>query len=218
MPGVGKTQLALRYATLASKNNQNMYTFWVSAGTVEKLAREFAKVVDLLCLPGRHTMDQATKMTVARAWLENTTVGKDWLLILDNVSPETTTMICHDVLPRRNGNGRLLFTTRTTNTADLCNSPGKSFMLALQPPSTDNAVAMLLEWNGNGRTSTENASDAELKSLVGSVGNLPLTIDQAASYMRTYNSSIKDLLRIYESKNIVEVITTHGKGLGVISG
>ena len=119
MPGVGKTQLALRYATLASKHSQSMYTFWVSAGTVEKLAREFAKVVDLLRLPGRHTMDQVTKMTVARAWLENTTVGKDWLLILDNVASETTKMIFYDVLPRRNGNGRLLFTTRTATTAEL---------------------------------------------------------------------------------------------------
>jgi len=42
-----------------------MYTFWVAAGSVEKLARDFSKLVDLLRLPGRHALDQVTKLTVA---------------------------------------------------------------------------------------------------------------------------------------------------------
>jgi len=65
MPGVGKTQLALRYTMLASRRSEDMYTFWVAAGSVEKLARDFSKLVDLLRLPGRHALDQVTKLTVA---------------------------------------------------------------------------------------------------------------------------------------------------------
>jgi hypothetical protein len=53
-----------------------MYTFCVAAGSVEKLARDFSKLLDLLRLPGRHALDQATRLTVARAWLEDPTAGK----------------------------------------------------------------------------------------------------------------------------------------------
>ena len=90
-------------------------------------------------------------------------------------------------------------------------------MLALQPPSIDDAVAILLEQSGNGRAGQRSASDAELESLVASVGNLPLAIDQAASYMKAYKSSVRDLLGIYKSENIVEVMMRHGKSLGTNS-
>ena len=62
MPGVGKTQLALQYAALASGRSQDTYTFWVPAGSVEKLAQDFSRLVNLLRLPGRHGSDQFTKL------------------------------------------------------------------------------------------------------------------------------------------------------------
>jgi len=215
MPGVGKTQLALRYATLAFGKSQYTYTFWVSAGSVEKLARDFSRLLDLLRLPGRHGSDQVTKLTVARAWLEDPTAGKKWLLILDNVTRETSRMILDEILPRRNSGGRLLFTTRTAMIAESCNFPGKSPMLALQPPGTDDAVAMLAAGAEMGGKSTEEASYADLERLVRSVGHLPLAVDQAASYIKGYESSTKELLHLYQSEEIMEVIGKHEKDLGV---
>jgi hypothetical protein len=215
MPGVGKTQLALRYAMLASGRSQDMYTFWVSAGSVEKLARDFSKVVNLLRLPGRHALDQVTKLTVARAWLEDSTAGKKWLLVLDNVTRETTAMILVDILPRRNSEGRLLFTTRTVTIAESCTIPNQSLTIALQPPGIDDAVTMLA---AGAEGSTKEASYADLERLVRSVGNLPLAIDQAASYIKGYESSTKELLNLYESEEIVEVIEKHDKVSRVIAG
>lgn len=89
MPGVGKTQLALKFAILAHENGQYPYTFWVSAESVEKLSQGISKMVDLLCLPGRHTLNQASRLTAARAWLEESTAAERSLVILDNVSEET---------------------------------------------------------------------------------------------------------------------------------
>lgn len=86
MPGVGKTQLALKFATCGSQRNQYTYIFWVSAASVEKLTRDFSKLVDLLHLPGRYGLDQAIKLTVARAWLEDLSVARSWLLVLDNAT------------------------------------------------------------------------------------------------------------------------------------
>ncbi len=54
MPGIGKTQLALQYAILASERSHYTYTFWVSAESVEKLARDFSKLVNLLRLSERY--------------------------------------------------------------------------------------------------------------------------------------------------------------------
>ena len=218
MPGVGKTQLALQYATLASGRSQYTYTFWVSAGSVEKLARDFSKLADLLRLPGRYAFDQVTKLTVMRAWLEDPTARKRWLLILDNVTRETTRMILDDILPRRNSGGRLLFTTRTASIADSCTIPCKSFVLALQPPGTNDAVTMLAAGAEMGGESTAEASYADFERLVRSVGNLPLAIDQAASYIKGYGSSTKELLDLYQSEEIMEVMETHDKDSREIAG
>lgn len=69
-----------------------------------------------------------------------------------------------------------------------------------------------------GRASTEKASYADLERLVRSVGNLPLAIDQAASYIKSYESSPKELLNLYESEEIVEVTGKHDKVSRVIAG
>jgi len=217
MPGVGKTQLALRYAMLASGRSQDMYTFWVAAGSVEKLAQDFSKLVDLLRLPGRHALDQVTKLSVARAWLEDSMVGRQWLLVLDNMTRETSTMILDEILPRRNSGGRLLFTTRTATIAESCAIPGKTLTIALQPPRIDDAVAMLAAGADMDGVSREEASYADLERLVRSVGNLPLAIDQAASYLKGYGST-KELLDLYNSEEIMEVIGKHDAGSEVIVG
>ncbi|KAI4247881.1 MAG: hypothetical protein L6R42_009493 [Xanthoria sp. 1 TBL-2021] len=206
MPGVGKTQLALRYAMLASERSKDMYTFWVSAASVEKLARDFSKLVDLR-LPGRHALDQATKLTLARAWLEDPTAGKKWLLVLDNVTQETSRMILDEILPRRNSGGRLLFTTRTASIAESCTISSKSLTIALQPPGLHDAVTMLAAGAEMGGEGTEEASYADLERLVRSVGHLPLAIDQAASYLKGYESSTKELLDLYQSEEVLEVLS-----------
>ena len=178
---------------------------------MEKLARDFSKLVDLLRLSGRHASDQVTKLTLARAWLEDSTAGKKWLLVLDNVTRETTRMIIDEILPRRNSGRRLHFTTRTAITAELFAVDGKSFMLALQPPGIDDAVAMLAAGAGMEEESVGEASHADLERLVRLVGNLPLAIDQAASYIKGYESNTKELLDLYRSEEIMEVITKHDK-------
>jgi len=218
MPGVGKTQLALRYARLASETSQDMYIFWVSAGSVEKLARDFSKVADLLRLSKNYALDQVTKLVVARAWLEDSTTKRKWLLVLDNVTRETIAMMLADILPRRNSEGRLLFTTRTATIAGLCSIPDQSLTIALQPPGIDDSVAMLTVGAEMGAGSTEEASNADIECLVRSVGNLPLAIDQAASYIKGYASSTKELLDLYKSEEIMEVIEKHGIDSGTIAG
>ena len=63
--------------------------------------------------------------------------------------------------------------------------------------------------------STEEASYTDLERLVRSVGNLPLAIDQAASYIKDYKSNMEELLNLYRSE---EIMGKHDKDLEVIAG
>lgn len=184
--------------------------FWVSAASVEKLTRDFSKLVDLLRLPGRYTLDQVSKLTAARAWLEDPTAARSWLVVLDNVTQETLVML-RDILPRRNSEGRLLFTTRTKKIADVFTGPGNFSQLALQPPGIGDAVAMLSAGAGIERVSGGEASSTDAEQVVRTVGNLPLAIDQAASYMRDTGSSPQEVLDVYESEEVMEVNKDNGK-------
>ena len=204
MPGLGKTQLALRFAELAFQRSQYTYVFWVSAASAEKLTRDFSKLVDLLRLPGYSTSNQVTKLTMARAWLEDSTDGRSWLVILDNVTQETTAML-RDMLPRRNGMGKLLFTTRTAKIADLLATSGGLSQLALQPPRIQDAVVMLSAYSGLGRDGTSDMNSADAAQVIRSVGALPLAIDQAASYLRDTGSSLNEILKMYKSEDAFEV-------------
>ena len=108
-----------------------------------------------------------------------------------------------------------MFTTRTAAVEELCTIPDQSFMIALQPPEIDDAVAMLVVEVDVDGVSREEASYADLEHLVRSVGNLPLAIDQAASYIKDYGSSMKELLDLYNSEEVVKIIRKHGKTLKV---
>jgi hypothetical protein len=48
MPGVGKSQLVLRYATMSFDRGLYSYIFWISAHGIDKLNQGLAKVLDLV--------------------------------------------------------------------------------------------------------------------------------------------------------------------------
>ncbi|KAL8875161.1 MAG: hypothetical protein Q9198_006438 [Flavoplaca austrocitrina] len=66
---------------------------------------------------------------------------------------------------------------------------------------------MLAAGARRGGEGTEDASYADLEPLVRSVGHLPLAIDQAASYLKESGSSTKELLDLYQSEEIMEVLS-----------
>ena len=215
MPGVGKTQLALKFATLACQNRQYPYVFWVSGVSVEKLSQDVSKIVDLVRLSGWHALNQASKLTAARAWLEDSTAARSWLVILDNVSEETAMTILRDFLPRENFKGRVLITTRIAAIVERFTALGTLSELALQPPGIGHAIAMLVAGAHLKHEGREGASDIKIERLVQSVGNLPLAIDQAASYMRETRSSPQEVLDVYNSEEVLEVSEESGKYLEI---
>ena len=100
---------------------------------------------------------------------------------------------------------RLLMTTWTATIAIRFNHSGVSPQLALQAPPKSDAVAMLSAGaaaDGESRTAMT-YTDAE--RLAQKVGNLPLAIDQAASYMKETGSSPREMLEMYEDNEVPKV-------------
>ena len=208
MPGLGKTQLALKYANLVIDRRECSFVFWMSAASIDKLSSGFSKLLDLIDFPDRATLNQNAKSTAARLWLEDgeSEVKRKWLLVMDNANQDTIERL-REVLPRSNTNGSVLVTTRTSQVAQ---SIAMAFdelhtHFNLQQPTIDDAARLLLctaEFNQTqlGPNELDNAIQ-----FVNSIGRLPLAIDQAASFLKVSGHSLNTLLNIYQSEQVSEV-------------
>jgi hypothetical protein len=108
---VGKSQLTYEWANTTYLREENSYILWISAATVEKLYQGFSRLLRFIDHPDRSHPDEDVRVEAARRWLEGVETS-NWLLVLDNVFPETLEFL-RENLPRQNGRGTILFTTRT---------------------------------------------------------------------------------------------------------
>ncbi|KZP20056.1 hypothetical protein FIBSPDRAFT_827403 [Athelia psychrophila] len=118
MPGLGKSQLVLKYANTSFRAGHHTHIIWISATTMEKVNQGLAGALDLLQHPDRHHPDQAARITAARLCLEHS--GQHgflkWLIIFDDVTVATVPFL-RESLPRQNSHGSILITTRTAEVA-----------------------------------------------------------------------------------------------------
>ena len=103
--------------------------------------------------------------------------------------------------------------TQIATIAERYTASGGSPQLALQPPGIDDAVAILSAEAKQKQEGIAEVSRTDAERLVLSVGNLPLAIGQAASYMRISGSSAQEVLDLYESDEVSEVSEGNGKCL-----
>lgn len=206
MPGVGKTQLALRYAKLSE--SKYSLIFWISSSTVEKLNQGFAKVLNLVDHPERLHQEQSARLTAARRWLEESDAdgSVNWLLIFDNVAREGVGFL-REHLPRKNRRGSILFTTRTEDVAKVVvNAAGQRHQtFELRVPDLHDAAKLFLT---DAEVDTSNDSPSVLskaEELVQCVGCLPLAIVQAASFMKQSQRTFDDLLHLYQNEQKLQV-------------
>ncbi|KAI9817428.1 MAG: hypothetical protein M1827_001037 [Pycnora praestabilis] len=209
LPGIGKTQLALKYAKTSIDVQRYSHVFWISAASSEKLYQGSARVLEQLNLPDRFISDQTAKLIAAKRWLENsvTTSSIKWLLVLDNANVDTVTVV-RDLLPQTNASGHVLFTTRTPEVARTLARVGgiEHVCIEMRPPPVHDAVEMLLRRAQITLKVPEAMDRDRAEKIVASVGRLPLAIDQAASFMRTGHKNLTQTLGIYSSNEKSEAL------------
>jgi hypothetical protein len=208
MPGIGKTQLKLRYAKISFDQHRYAWVFWISATSVDKLNQGIADILDLIGHHDRYLQDQNAKLTAARLWLEQSSQDSsgDWLLIFDNVCREMLGFLRHH-LPLYNDRGNILFTTRTADVAEaLVNAAGVQHpILGLQTLELRETANLLFEDAGIGADIVTPSMLGQAEDLVNRVGRLPLAVVQAASFIKQTHTSLDDMLELYQNERKIEV-------------
>jgi hypothetical protein len=228
MPGIGKTQLVLQYATVSFNSGQYSYVFWVSATSVDKLNQGLAKILDLVDHRDRYLHEQSAKLTAARLWLEEPELHShnagdpracsfDWLLIFDNVHRETLRFL-RSHLPRKNARGNILFTTRTADVAEaLVNVAGMEYpTLQLRAMGLHDTANLLFEDAGFNAETVTSLQFSQAEKLVKCVGCLPLAVAHAASYMKQTHTTLDDMLGLYDDERKMEVCSHSRSLLGIL--
>jgi tetratricopeptide (TPR) repeat protein len=205
MHGIGKSQLALYFAKSAFKQGRYPCVLWISATTVEKLQRGIIKLLDLVDHKDLSHLDQDTRLTATRRWLEE--CDANWLLILDNVELDALEFL-QEHLPRQNKRGNILFTTRTENLANtLASSAGQQHrVLELHSPGVQDAVKLLLR---HVKRDADDAITSTAQDIARCVGCLPLAIAQAGSFVKETGTSLDKMLNLYKSEHKIEVCYVH---------
>ncbi len=209
MPGLGKTQLALKYTLEVFDQAGGPMIFWTSAATTEKLAQGLCKILDLVDHVDRDHMDQNVRLSAAQRWLEGT--GHDfpmsWLLVLDNVNEESVPFL-REYLPRSNGHGAILFTMRSIDIASaLVTSDLNQGILELEVLSPTDASNLLLAELRASRPDETASQIVKAEKLVKSVGRLPLAIGHVASFANQHLKGLDYILHLFEDQHAMEVLS-----------
>lgn len=177
LPGVGKTQIAARYASSHSSDYQ--VVCWLRSELPVSLASDYSELASDLNLPEKDLQDQAKKIEAARRWFEH---SSGWLLVFDNVQEARD---IEGYIPR-SGRGHIIITSRSPAWG------GVAEVLQVNEFDRPDSVEFLLK-----RTHQEDRDAAD--QLSAELGDLPLALEQAGAYIEEVGVSIADYLDLFRS-------------------
>jgi tetratricopeptide (TPR) repeat protein len=164
--GVGKSELALQYASL--RRDRYGPVWWFGAGGLDAGLTGLAASLQ----PGARFATEHDAAAWAKAWLQT---HEDWLVVLDDVEDRTALEPVLGWLHR----GRVIITSgRDVGWDDLADL---SLRLDVLAPAA--SVALLTALSGQG-------GSAAAPDLVRELGHLPLAVRQAGAYLRQTRTSV----------------------------
>jgi tetratricopeptide (TPR) repeat protein len=177
MGGLGKTQVALEWAHRGWENNLYRLVWWVRADSQLTLLEDLAALGPKLHIPS--TADQEHMVNDVRAMLASM---DQWLVVFDN-APDANAVATW--LP--SGNGDVVVTSRTRQWR------GKARALEIHTFDRSESIKFLRLRTGE--------SGPSLNELAETLGDLPLALAQAASYLEAHGGlSVKAYLDIYREQ------------------
>ncbi len=184
--GVGKTQLALYYYHKSHKP----YSFrcWFPAEQLETAYREFCIFFNI-SLNEKDSFDDVSSKV--KKWLEQ---HSDWLLVYDNVTDYKSIAQC---LPIRGGD--ILITSRQKLEWNPIQISGTVILIDVVSEKEAIKLVKQIAFNNEQSIPLGEQEEANLKELVKELGYLPLALVQAATYIKTYGTTITSYLNQYRS-------------------
>ncbi|KAF3941011.1 hypothetical protein ABW19_dt0200559 [Dactylella cylindrospora] len=181
-PGMGKTQICLKYAI--DHENEYDYGFHTTASTPEQWLKSCDSIVQALRLPEASSSEQEKRMDVLRRWLS---AQQGWIIVIDDVTPPTVSAL-RQTLPQKLG-GNLLLCTRDISIAKEF-SDQKSCIHLLEMKKSECRELVLKIYNAQ--------EVAGLEELVAGInqelGGLPLALEQGIAYATSHYLGLGEYL------------------------
>ena len=173
--GLGKTQLALKYADKYRKRYPGGI-FFLSAKSDSTIVADLSRVCESLSLN-----DASSTANRFKRWLSSRH-HMNYLIIFDNAD-DPNSLSMSDYVPKINW-GDILYTSRDQGIIGTLAQNG----ILLDQLSVQDATHILLQKAGVTNPSADDVNHAQ--GIVQQFGCLPLAIDQAGAYVRTRHKSL----------------------------
>jgi hypothetical protein len=168
--GVGKTQLAARYARAQRQAGSVDLLLWITAASREAVLAGYAQAGVDVAQAGPGNPEQAAARLLT--WLETT--DRRWLVVLDDVADPAD---LRELWPPPNIHGRVLVTTRRRDAA-LTGQGRRLVSVGLFSPA-EAASYLTAKLASHGRLD----DPGQIAALASELGYLPLAVAQAAAYL-----------------------------------
>ena len=186
MGGIGKTQMAVEY--IYRHLHDYDIIWWIQATQQAQIRAGLTDLAQRLGLPG--SAEAHTAVPAVREALRIGRPYRRWLLVFDSAeSPETV----RPFFPT-NGPGEILITSRNSDWAGIA-SPLEVAVFAREESKE------LLRRRG------PEIDDEEADRLAEKLGDLPLAIEQAATWLAETGMPVREYLRLFDEK-VAEILDT----------
>ncbi|OQV06360.1 Tetratricopeptide repeat-containing protein isoform 3 [Cladophialophora immunda] len=214
--GVGKTQIALKYAYRIRNDYEKVSIFWVHANSREKFHQSYLLLAKELDIPGADS-HQVDKLAVVSEWLSRERVCGQWLMILQNAddvsmfqdrpadqNQETFAAKVTDYIPSCQ-HGALLITARDKNVGEALDAINHQ-ILAMDLSESVDMLAQILHGDQYTRD--------DFEKLAHCLERVPLAMSQAAAYISKNSMRISDFLQMFEKRaNALDILARDVKGV-----
>lgn len=187
--GVGKTQVALKFAYWIRETKPEYSIFWVPVLSQATFEQAYAEIARKLRIP-KSTDDEDVKELVRR-YLSSEEAGR-WLLVVDNMDDMDMFVGLHRYLPESES-GLTLFTTRSRDVALSVAGPD---IIDLAEMSSYEAMGLLEKSLVRKDLLHDTVVSTE---LLRELTYLPLAITQAAAYLNRNNMTISTYIRLLQT-------------------
>ncbi|KAF3922961.1 Nephrocystin-3 [Dactylellina cionopaga] len=169
IPGAGKSQLCLKYATDNKKDYK--FVFYATASTSEQWLTSCSNIIQGLGLPEAKSDDQNQRKQALKRWLS---AKKNWIVVIDDVTSSVVNLL-KDTLPQHLG-GHIILSTRDKFIATEF-SPAE-YCIALREMDLKEGKELVLKIYNLPETS----ENSELAGKISQeVGGLPLALEQGTT-------------------------------------
>jgi tetratricopeptide (TPR) repeat protein/nucleoside phosphorylase len=186
--GVGKTQLAVEYASRYALDERSYsQVFWLRSDEPSVLASSYAGLTRELDLPEKSETEHELKVRAVQQWLQ---WNEGWLLVFDNAEEPSAVRPYLPLVHR----GHVLITSRNATWGELATP------LPVQVLERAESIEFL-------RTRTRQEDAQAAAALAEALGDLPLALAQAAAYIEQTGRTLGGYLALFERRR--QELLTH---------